>query len=224
MQDKILKTAVMIVMLGLLSMLFGCKTEKAPEYPFDTEKAYCMSRGGIIAGGSYEIKTDPEGIVEVYSYPKEPSKNEGGMKDKGAEIYFVGIKPGKTAVTVTKTYPTTKKEEFSFVLSVSEDMHVSKMEFDTEKAYHMRRSGIISGGSYEIKTEPEGKVKIYSYIIPAPEYEDGMNDNGADIYFVGIEPGNVTVTVKEYYPTGEPEEYSFSLLIAEDLSVSIPKP
>ena len=221
MQGKILKTAVMIVMLGLLSMLFGCKTEKAPEYPFDTEKAYCISRGGIIAGGSYEIKTDPEGIVEVYSYPKKPSKNEGGMKDKGAEIYFVGIKPGKTAVTVTKTYPTTKKEEFSFVLSVSEDLHVSKMEFDTEKAYHMRRSGIISGGSYEIKTEPEGKVKIYSYIIPAPEGEDGMKDSGANIYFVGIEPGEVTVTVNEYYPSAEPEKYSFTLVIAEDLSVSI---
>ena len=126
MQGKILKTAVMIVMLGLLSMLFGCKTEKAPEYPFDTEKAYCISRGGIIAGGSYEIKT-----------------------------------------------------------------------------------------------EPEGKVKIYSYIIPAPEGEDGMKDSGANIYFVGIEPGEVTVTVNEYYPSAEPEKYSFTLVIAEDLSVSI---
>ena len=29
-------------------------------------------------------------------------------------------------------------------------------------------------------------VEIYSYIIPVPEEEDGMNDSGADIYFVGI--------------------------------------
>lgn len=221
MQGKILKAAVIIVMFFFLSMFFGC--EKEPKYPFDTEKAYHMSRGGIIAGGSYEIKTEPEGIVEVYSYPEKPSKNEGGTKDKGAEIYFSGIEPGKTVVTITKSYPTAKKEEFSFVLSVSEDLCVSKMEFDPEKAYHMKRSGIISGGSYEIKTEPEEKVKIYSYIIPAPEDEDGMNDNGADIYFVGLEPGEVTVTVKENYPTGEAEEYSFTLVVEEDLSVSIPE-
>ena len=69
MKSIILKTAVMIVMLGLLSMLFGCKTEKAPEYPFDTEKAYYQRRGGVMAGVRFEIKTDPEGIVEVYSYP-----------------------------------------------------------------------------------------------------------------------------------------------------------
>ena len=221
MQSKILKAAVVIIMLSFLSMLFGC--EKEPKYPFDTEKAYYMSRGGIIAGGSYEIKTEPEGIVEVYSYPEKPPKNEGGMKDKGAEIYFVGIEPGKTVVTVSKSYPTIKQEEFSFVLSVSEDLYVSKMEFDPKKAYHMKRSGIISGGSYEIKTEPEGKVKIYSYIIPAPEDEDGMKDSGADIYFVGLEPGKVTVTVKENYPAGESEEYSFLLAVEEDLSVSIPE-
>lgn len=221
--DKIKTLAVIFTMLGILSMLFGCKNNKEPEYPFDTEKAYYISRGGIIAGGNYEIKTNPEGIAKVYSYPEKPLKNEGGMKDKGADIYFVGIKPGKTVVTVTKSYPTAKQEEFSFVLSVSEDLRVSRMEFDTEKAYHMRRSGIVSGGGYEIKTEPEGMVEIYSYIIPVPEEEDGMNDSGADIYFVGIEPGEVTVTVKEYYPTCEPEEYSFLLVVQEDLSVLKPE-
>ena len=206
-----------MIMLGLLSMLFGCKKES--QYPFDVEKAYRMSRGGIIAGGSYEIKTDPEGIVEVYSYPEKPPKNEGGMSDKGADIYFVGIKQGRTVVTVKKFYPTAKPEEFSFGLSVSEDLRVSKMEFDIEKAFYMRRGGIITGGGYEIKTEPEGKVEIHSYIIPAPEDEDGMRDCGADIYFVGLEQGKVTVTVREYYPTSEPEEYSFILIVGEDLSV-----
>mgnify|MGYP006969204586 CR=1 FL=1 len=58
MQGKILKSAVIIIMLSLLSMLFGCSKE--PQYPFDTEKAYYISRGGIIAGGNYEIKTNPE--------------------------------------------------------------------------------------------------------------------------------------------------------------------
>ena len=218
MKNIILKTAVVLIMLGLLSMLFGCKKESL--YPFNEEKAYHMSRGGIIAGGSYEIKAEPEGIVEVYSYPEKTSENEGGMKDKGADIYFVGLKPGKTVVTVTKSYPTAKPQESTFTLFVSEDLKVSKMEFDIEKAYHMRRTGIISGGGYEIKTEPEGKIEIYSYVIPAPEYEDGMKDKGADIYFVGIESGEVTVTVKEYYPTSEPEEYSFTLIVEKDLSVS----
>ena len=112
-----------MIMLSVLSMFFGC--DKEPEYPFDAEKAYHMSRGGIIAGGSYKIKTDPEGIVEIFSYPEKPPKSEGGMKDKGAEIYFSGIRPGKTVVTVTKSYPTAKQEEFSFVLLVSEDLSVS---------------------------------------------------------------------------------------------------
>ena len=216
-EKQILKTAVVLIMLGLLSMLFGCKKE--PIFPFDVEKSYHMSRGGIIAGGNYEIKTEPEDIVEVYSYPEKSPKNEGGMKDNGADIYFVGLKPGKTVVTVTKSYPTAKPQESTFILSVSENLYVSKIEFDKEKVYHMRRSGIISGGSYEIKIEPEGCVEIYSYVIPAPEDEDGMKDNGADIYFAGLEPGEVTVTVKEYYPTGESEEFSFSLVVEEDLSV-----
>ena len=37
---KIKGLAVVLVMLGILSMLFGCKADKKPDYPFDTEKAY----------------------------------------------------------------------------------------------------------------------------------------------------------------------------------------
>ena len=128
MKNKILKTAVIIVMLGLLSMLFGCKTEKAPEYPFDTEKAYYQRRGGVMAGGRFEIKTDPEGIVEVYSYPIPVPEHEDGMKDKGAHIFFVGITPGEVTVTEIEHYPTSLPDETSFVLSVDENLCVTKKE------------------------------------------------------------------------------------------------
>ena len=117
---------VIFIMLGLLSMLFGCKTQKAPEYPFDTQKAFYMSRSGIIAGGSYSIKTEPEGKVEVYSYVEPVPDGEDGMRDKGASIYFVGVEPGEVTVTVTKRYPTCPSVEQSFVLIVEEDFSVTK--------------------------------------------------------------------------------------------------
>lgn len=115
-------------MLGLLSFLFGCKTEKEPEYPFDTEKAYYMRRGGVMAGGRYKIETSPEGIVEVYSYSIPVPEYEGGMKDKGADIYFVGLKPGEVTVTATEYFPTWEPESNSFVLIVDEDLVVTKKE------------------------------------------------------------------------------------------------
>lgn len=124
--NKIRIMAVIFTMLGILSMLFGCKNNKEPEYPFDTEKAYYMSRGGIMTGGSFGIETSPEGIVEVYSYPKPVPEHEDGMRDKGADIFFVGSKPGTVTVTATEYYPTARPESFSFVLVVDEDLRVSK--------------------------------------------------------------------------------------------------
>ena len=125
---KIKGLAVVLVMLGILSMLFGCKTDKKPDYPFDTEKAYYQRRGGVIAGGRYEIETEPEGVVEVYNYPIPVPEHEDGMKDKGADIFFVGITPGEVTVTETEFFPTCPPDEYSFVLSVSEDLVVTKKD------------------------------------------------------------------------------------------------
>ena len=125
---KIKGLAVVLVMLGILSMLFGCKTDKKPDYPFDTEKAYYQRRGGVMAGGRYEIETEPEGVVEVYSYPIPVPEHEDGMKDKGADIFFVGITPGEFTVTVTEILPTCPPESFSFVLVVDENLSVSRKD------------------------------------------------------------------------------------------------
>ena len=125
---KIKGLAVVLVMLGILSMLFGCKTDKKPDYPFDTEKAYYQRRGGVIAGGRYEIKTEPEGVVEVYSYPIPVPEHEDGMKDKGADIFFVGITPGEVTVTETEILPTCPTESFSFVLVVDENLSVIRKD------------------------------------------------------------------------------------------------
>ena len=59
-----------------------------------------------------------------------------------------------------------------------------------------------------------------SYVEPVPDGEDGMRDKGASIYFVGAEPGEVTVTVTKHYPTCPDDEQSFVLVVAEDLSVT----
>lgn len=126
--NKFKRLAAIFVVFGILSMLFGCKNNNEPEYPFDTEKAYYMSRGGVMAGGRYSIETFPEGIVEVYSYAKPVPEHEDGMRDKGADIFFVGLKPGKVTVTATEYYPTCEPDSFSFVLSVDEDLCVHKTE------------------------------------------------------------------------------------------------
>ncbi|MBQ3236002.1 MAG: hypothetical protein IJA92_00580 [Oscillospiraceae bacterium] len=122
---KILKgLAVVIIMFGLLSMLFGCKTDKKPDYPFDVEKAYYRHRSGVMAGGRYKITTEPENIVEVYSYSIPVPEYEAGMHDKGADIYYVGITPGEVTVTETEYFPTCEPESFSFVLCVDENLCV----------------------------------------------------------------------------------------------------
>lgn len=113
-------------MLSIFTNLFGCN--KKPEYPFDKEKAYHYPRQGVIAGGSFQLKFNPEGIVEYYSYVKQAPENECGMKDKGADIYFVGLKKGKVEVTAVYKYPTCEPEEYTFTLNVDKVLCVTKIE------------------------------------------------------------------------------------------------
>lgn len=111
--------------------LFGCKNNKKPEqteYPFDKEKAYFHHRGGVIAGGNCTITMEPEGIVTYYSYIDYPPEYECGMRDKGADIYFVGEKSGNVKVTIEHFYPTTESESYSFYLTVDDNLNVSKSE------------------------------------------------------------------------------------------------
>ena len=49
------------------------------------------------------------------------------MRDKGADIYFVGLKEGKVAVTAVYKYPTCEPEEFIFTLNVADDLTVTRI-------------------------------------------------------------------------------------------------
>ncbi|MBQ2943741.1 MAG: hypothetical protein IJD93_03455 [Ruminococcus sp.] len=113
-------------MLGFLTSLFGCS--KKPEYPFDKEKAYYYSRQGVIAGGAVHLTFEPEGIVEYYSYVRPTPENECGMKDRGADMYFVGLKEGRVEVTFVYEYPTCEPEEYSITLEVAEDLTVTRAD------------------------------------------------------------------------------------------------
>lgn len=133
MKTKIFRFAVMVMVFSIFASLFGCgKAEKitntTPDYPFDVEKAYCYSRSGVIAGGDFHLKLSSEGVVEYYSYPKLVSKNESGMNDKGADIYFVGLKEGTVKVTAVFEFPTTDPYEYTFTLNVAEDLMVTKID------------------------------------------------------------------------------------------------
>ena len=113
-------------MFGFLLSLFGCNKE--PEYPFDKEKAYYYSRSGVIAGGDFSMKFSPEGVVEYYSYTRPVSEYECGMRDRGADIYFVGLKEGRVEVTAVYKYPTCDPEEHTFTLNVDENLRVTKID------------------------------------------------------------------------------------------------
>ena len=113
-------------MLSIIANLFGCN--KKHEYPFDTEKAYCFSREGVIAGGNFRLAFSPEGVVEYYSYVKPPPEDEAGMRDRGADVYFVGLKEGRVEVTAVYEYPTCPPEENTFTLNVAENLTVTKMD------------------------------------------------------------------------------------------------
>lgn len=121
-----IKILAVLCMFGMFATLFGCSKE--PEYPFDKEKAYCYSRQGVIAGGGFHLKFNPEGIVEYYSYVKPVPENEAGMRDRGADIYFVGLKEGKVEVTATYKYPTCPNEVYTFTLNVAQDLSVTKID------------------------------------------------------------------------------------------------
>lgn len=109
-----------------ISSLFG--GGKAHDKPFDKDKSYHYSRQGVIAGGSFCLRFNPEGVVQYYSYTKPVPKYECGMRDKGADIYFVGLKEGKTEVTAVYKYPTCEDEEYTFTLNVDKNLYVTKTD------------------------------------------------------------------------------------------------
>ena len=116
----------LVCMLGLFASLFGCNNKT--EYPFDKEKAFYYSRQGVIAGGSFHLTFEPEQIVECYSYVKPVPENECGMKDRGADLYFVGLKEGEVKVTFTYEYPTCEPQQETITLKVAEDLTVTKLD------------------------------------------------------------------------------------------------
>lgn len=113
-------------MLSIIASLFGCN--KRAEYPFDVEKAYCFSREGVIAGGNFYLSFNPEGVVEYYSFVKPVPEYEAGMRDRGADVYFVGLKEGRVYVTAVYEYPTCPPEEYTFTLNVAKDLTVTKID------------------------------------------------------------------------------------------------
>lgn len=121
-----IKLLVVICVMSLFASLFGCS--KKPQYSFDKEKAYCYSREGVIAGGGFSLEFNPEGVVEYYSYVKPVPEYEAGMRDKGADIYFVGLKEGRVEVTATFKYPTCEDEVYIFTLNVDENLCVTKID------------------------------------------------------------------------------------------------
>lgn len=125
---KVLKTGmVMFMCLATFFSLFGCKNAKPtkPTYPFDIDKAYRMTRPGVMAGGSISYDFSEKGIVTFYEYPDYPPEDECGMRDRGAEVYFVGLKPGTVTVTMTEHFPTCEDEATSFILVVDDALRVT---------------------------------------------------------------------------------------------------
>lgn len=116
----------LICIMGIFASLFGCN--KKVEYPFDKDKAYYYCRQGVIAGGSFYMSFNPEEIVECYSYVKPVPEYECGMRDKGADLYFVGLKEGEVEVTFVYKYPTCEPEEYTFTLKVDEDLTVTRID------------------------------------------------------------------------------------------------
>lgn len=112
-------------MSGFFRNVFG-KCEKQ-NFPFDKEKAYCFLRQGVIAGGGFSLKLDPEGIVEHYSYVNPVPENECGMRDRGAYIYFSGLNEGNVEVTAVYHYPTCEDEVEIFTLKVDRDLCVRRI-------------------------------------------------------------------------------------------------
>lgn len=49
------------------------------------------------------------------------------MKDKGADIYFVGLKEGRVEVTSLFGYPTCEDEGYTFIFNVYKVLCVTKI-------------------------------------------------------------------------------------------------
>ena len=50
------------------------------------------------------------------------------MRDRGADLYFVGLKEGEVEVTFTYKYPTCEPEQYTLKLKVAEDLTVTKIQ------------------------------------------------------------------------------------------------
>ena len=121
-----IKLLAVICAMSLFASLFGCS--KNPEYPFDKEKAYYYSRQGVIAGGGFHLTCNPEDVVEYYSYVKPVPEYEAGMRDRGADIYFVGLRVGVVEVTEIFKYPTCPDEVSTFTLVIDKDLKVTRID------------------------------------------------------------------------------------------------
>lgn len=111
--------------MGFFDSLIG--SIKKTNYPFDKDKAYYYMRQGVIAGGGFQLSLSPENIVKCYSYVKPTPQNECGMRDRGADLYFVGLKEGEVMVTLTYKYPTCEPEQDILTLRVDKDLTVRKI-------------------------------------------------------------------------------------------------
>ena len=120
---------VIIMASTLTSVLFGCENNAEAEHKnFDTKKAYCYHRHGMIAGGECRVEVEPEGVVKWHEYSDEPREGEDGMSDHGADLYFVGLKEGSVEVTVIYDYPNTEDQTENFSLDVDKDLRVTLSE------------------------------------------------------------------------------------------------
>ncbi|MBP5605257.1 MAG: InlB B-repeat-containing protein, partial [Ruminiclostridium sp.] len=94
----------------------------------DDSLAYRLDFGTRIAGGKTQVKASVKGIVEADVRLVNDNKNEDGL-DGRVIIYFDGIKPGTTDITVNDiNFDGEVNESLSFRLTVNEKLKVTRSE------------------------------------------------------------------------------------------------
>ncbi len=134
----------------------------------DNFLAYRLDFGTRIAGGKTKVEFSPEGIAEADVRIVRPDGDVNGIDGK-IIIYFDGIKPGTTDVTVSDiNFDGEVNESLSFCLTVNEKLKVTRSEAAQKTPFE----GTWTDADGSRKLTVTGDHAILKFYIDGVEYTD----------------------------------------------------
>ena len=147
-------SAFLLVLLSAVLCVAGCCAEG--DTLKENEAVLCFSS---FAGGGYEytVQVDDHSVVRCgtrYEYEEHAEEIDGASFD--FMVYFTGLKPGSTTVTIYGRSPIMENEDTIYTVTVDEDLHVTLTPVRAISSFYVYRNGEINYDSYRITLDTDG--------------------------------------------------------------------